>query len=44
MFWMGVPTITNEDAAWCYVITNMSNKLLHMEQSERTNLGSQRSN
>jgi hypothetical protein len=36
-----VPTVTSEETAcWCYVITNMNNKLLVI-QSERTNLGSQ---
>jgi hypothetical protein len=39
-FWWEIRTITNEEAAWSYVITNMNNT----EQSERTNVGSQISN
>jgi hypothetical protein len=32
-----IPTITNEAAAWFYVIANMNNKLMVLEQSERSN-------
>jgi hypothetical protein len=45
VFWIGDPNddqIWPKEAAWRYAYIN--NKLLAMEQSERTNLGSQRSN